>query len=105
MRVEESVEIARPPDEVWAFVADHSNDPRWCRKVKAVEPAGEHRWKITHKPVPLRPPAELAVEQVDAEPPRRLVLREEDDASTFDVEYRLAPTGAGTRFTQVSNFE
>src|SRR5439155_14495168 len=33
VRVEESVEIARSPQEVWALVADPLNDPRWCRKV------------------------------------------------------------------------
>lgn len=99
------MEIARPPEEVWAFVADHANDPRWCKKVKAVEPAGERRWKLTHKPVPLRPPVQLDVEQLEHDPPRRLKLREEDDASVFDVEYRLEPTATGTRFTQVSDFE
>ncbi|MFL5895622.1 MAG: SRPBCC family protein [Thermoleophilaceae bacterium] len=105
MRVEESVEIERPPDAVWQFVADARNDTRWCPKVKSVEPAGEARWRVIHKPVPLRPPAELTVEQVDADPPRRLRLREVDEASAFDVEYRLEPAGAGTRFTQVSEFE
>jgi hypothetical protein len=34
MRVEETIEIARSPDEVWGFVVDHANDPRWCTKVK-----------------------------------------------------------------------
>jgi hypothetical protein len=29
---------------------------------------------------------------------------EEDEASVFNVEYRLQPTAAGTRFTQVSDF-
>lgn len=105
MRVEESIEIARPPEEVWAVVADPLNDPRWCRKVKAVEPAGEHRWKVRHKPVPLRAAVDLLVEQVDADPPVRVRLREEDDASVFRVEYLLMPTTVGTRFTQVSEFE
>ena len=105
VRVEESIEIARPPEEVWAVVADPTNDPRWCRKVKAVEPAGERRWNVTHKPVPLRPAVELIVEQVEADPPERMRMREEDGASVFHVEYLLAPSPAGTRFTQVSEFE
>jgi hypothetical protein len=86
-------------------VADPANDPRWCPKVKAVEPAGERRWTVTHKPVPLRPPLELAVEQLDVQSPSRLTLREEDEVSVFHVEYRLEPTQAGTRFTQISDFE
>jgi polyketide cyclase/dehydrase/lipid transport protein len=60
---------------------------------------------VTHKPVPLRPAMEMVVEQLEAEPPQRLRLREEDEASTFDVEYRLQPTDSGTLFTQISEFE
>jgi uncharacterized protein YndB with AHSA1/START domain len=90
---------------VWATVVDPLNDPRWCPKVKSVEARGEGRWTVTHKPVPLRPPMEMAVEQVEVEPPRRLRLREEDEASTFDVEYRLEATESGTRFAQISEFE
>jgi hypothetical protein len=48
---------------------------------------------------------EMAVVRREAEPPSRLTLRQEDRASVFDVEYRLEPSGAGTRFTQVSTFE
>ena len=105
VRVEESIVIARPRDRVWAFVADPLNDPRWCPKVKTVEPAGERRWRAVHKPVPLRPPMELTVTHTGSEPPTRLQIREEDDASTFDVEYRLEDLSDGTRLTQVSDFE
>lgn len=86
-------------------MGDPVNDPRWCRKVKSVEPAGEHRWLVVHKPVPLRGPIELTVEQLDVQPPNRLTLREEDEASVFHVEYRLEPSEAGTRFTQISEFD
>jgi uncharacterized protein YndB with AHSA1/START domain len=103
-RVEESVEIARSPESVWAFVADPLNDPRWCQKVNSVEPAGDRRWRVVHKPVPLRPPMELVVEHLEARPPQSLTLREEDDASVFEVEYRLEPSGDGTQFTQISDF-
>lgn len=48
---------------------------------------------------------ELALEQLELQPPRRVLLRQEDDASTFDVEYRLEPSATGTRFTQISEFE
>lgn len=87
------------------MVADPLNDPRWCRKVKSVEEAGNGRWAVNHKPVPLRPSMALTLEHLEVEPPSRLTLREEDDASVFDVEYRLEPSDVGTRFTQVSEFE
>ena len=105
MRVRETIEIARSRDEVWAFVADHANDPRWCKKVKSVEPVGPGRWQLRHKPVPLRPSVTLMVEQLEPEPPRRLKLREEDQASVFEVEYQLESAGQGTSFTQISDFE
>ena len=87
------------------MVADPRNDPRWCRKVSSVEAAGERRWAVTHRPVPLRPPMELTLQQVDVQPPSRLTLREEDEASIFHVEYRLEWSETGTRFTQISEFE
>jgi uncharacterized protein YndB with AHSA1/START domain len=103
-RVEEAIGIARPPETVWAVVADPRNDPRWCRTVKSVDVIGERHWRVMHKPIPLRPPRELELKQLEAERPRRLVLRQEDAAAVFDVEYRLEPTQTGTRFTQVSQF-
>ena len=89
MQVEESVGIARSPQAVWDVVADPRRDPEWCSKVKSVEPLGERRWRVIHKPVPLKPVAELIVEQLELDAPRRLRLREEDAASVFEVEYRL----------------
>jgi hypothetical protein len=104
VRVEERIKIARAPVDVWEVVADRVNDPHWCRKVKAVEPAGQDLWNVWHRPVPLRPTALLKTEHIRAEPPNYLLMREEDDASVFDVEYRLDPTAIGTELTQVSKF-
>jgi len=104
LRVEEAIGIARPPQTVWAMVADPRKDPRWCRTVKSVDVVGERRWRVVHKPIPLRPPRELELMQLEAEPPHRLALRQEDVAAVFNIEYRLEPTQAGTRFTQVSEF-
>ena len=105
MRVEACIEIARSPADVWDVVADRANDPRWCRKVKAVEQVGEGQWNVWHRPVPLQPLALLKVQHTRAEPPRYLAMREEDDASTFTVEYRLEPIPAGTSFSQISDFQ
>jgi phosphoribosylaminoimidazole-succinocarboxamide synthase len=45
---------------------------------------------------------ELTLQHVQLRRPESLVLREEDDVSVFDVEYRVEPSGDGTRFTQTS---
>lgn len=105
VRVEASIEIRCPPELLWETVSDPRNDPRWCPKVKSVEAGADSRWRVMHKPIPLRPAVELVVEHVELEPPTRLKLREEDDASVFEVEYMLEPTDNGTRLTQVSEFE
>ena len=70
-----------------------------------MQPLGDGRWRVVHKPVPLRPATELIVDQVDADPPRRLRLREEDDASVVEVEYRLEPSAGKTRFGQASDVD
>jgi len=48
---------------------------------------------------------ELTLEHTQLQRPEKLTLREEDEASIFDVEYRLERSGAGTRITQISDFE
>jgi hypothetical protein len=48
---------------------------------------------------------ELTLEHLELRPPEKLTLREEDEASVFNVEYRLERRAAGTRFTQISEFE
>jgi len=103
MRIKQSIEINRPVAQVWAVLADPCQDPRWCRKVKSVERVSEDSWRVIHKPVPLRPPMQLSLVIVDTDAPRRMTLREEDEAAVFDVEYSLEPAPAGTRFTQVSD--
>jgi uncharacterized protein YndB with AHSA1/START domain len=105
VRIEETVQIRRSPEAVWAFVVDHRNDPLWCRKVKSVEPGESGKWTVTHKPVPMRPAMSFVLEQLETDPPRFLQLREDDDVSVFDVEYHLDAAGQGTRFTQISEFE
>jgi hypothetical protein len=103
VRVEERIEIALARDEVFDFVADHRNDPKWCRKVKSVQPIGDGRWKIWHRPVPLRPAVVLEAAHLRMDPPANLAMREEDAASVFDVEYRLDEIADGTQLTQASS--
>jgi uncharacterized protein YndB with AHSA1/START domain len=105
MRVRASAEIACSPAEVWRTATDPMNDPSWCRKVRSVQPLGAQRWLVVHQPIPRRPPQRLTLEHLEIDEPRRLTMREEDDASVFDVEYRLTPTEGGTRVTQISSFE
>jgi hypothetical protein len=105
MLISEGIEIAQPPSAVWDFVIEHANDPKWCRKVKAVEATGPASWEVWHKPIPLRRSRMLDTTHVHVEQPTLLQIREEDDGSVFNVEYRLEPTRRGTLFTQISEFQ
>jgi uncharacterized protein YndB with AHSA1/START domain len=102
MIIEREIEIARPVDEVFEFVSDARNDPRWCPKVRSVE-GGPDSYRVLHAPVPLRPARRMEMTRVESDPPHRLVWREDDGTDTFDVTYELEPTAAGTRFRQRSD--
>jgi uncharacterized protein YndB with AHSA1/START domain len=97
-----SISIKRPVGEVFEFVADPRNDPRWCPKVRSVEPAGEGRYAVVHKPVPGKPERHMEMTRVAYEPPRRIGWREEDGVDVFEVTYDLEDLGGRTHFTQRS---
>jgi uncharacterized protein YndB with AHSA1/START domain len=103
------VEIDRPLAEVFAFVSDSRNDPRWCRKVLSVEqvagdgPGLGARYAVVHRPVPLRPARRMQLSCTAWNPPHRLELREDDGTDIFLVTYELDDMGGCTRVTQRSN--
>lgn len=109
MEIVRAIGIARPAAEVFRFVADARNDPRWCRKVRSVEggePGEGARYAVVHKPVPLRPERRMSMTCVAFEPPRRIVWREEDGTDIFHVTYELEELGSGRmRMTQRSRFD
>lgn len=112
MRIEREIEIGRPLDEVFAFVSDPCNDPRWCRKVRSVEQVGgdgpgpDTRYAVAHKPVPGKPEREMEMICVGFDPPRRLQWREDDGTDVFLVTYQLEAAGADrTRMVQRSDVE
>jgi uncharacterized protein YndB with AHSA1/START domain len=111
VRIEQSIEIARSPDDVWRFIADARNDPEWCDKVDSVEqaagdgPGPGARYRVLHRPRPRRPPVELATEVVAFDEPHRMGLREEDEDAVFNVTYELEPTADGTRLTQTDEID
>lgn len=108
MIIEKSIEIARPPEAVFAFVADPRNDPIWCPKVRSVERQADgeegmapgSRFAVVHRPVPFRPARRMDYALVEWEPPRKIVWLEDDGHDRITVTYLLQPTEAGTRFTQ-----
>jgi uncharacterized protein YndB with AHSA1/START domain len=111
MHIEKTENIARPPEVVWAFIADARNDPRWCHKVDSVEqvagdgPGPGAKYRVLHRPRPRKPPSELTMEVVEYDQPRRLRWREEDEDGVFNVVYQLEATGRGTRLSQIDDID
>jgi uncharacterized protein YndB with AHSA1/START domain len=106
MEIEKAVVIDCPPQDVWTYIADPRNDPDWCAKVESAEqvrgsgPGSGASYRVTHRPVRLKGPKELAVTVEEFEPPHRMRMREEDGDAVFDVTYELQPTQGGTRLSQ-----
>ena len=104
--IERSIEIARSPQEVFAFVSDPRNDPLWCPKVQSVEVVGDSvagegaRYVVVHRPVPFLAPRRMDYRVLDWSPPSRIVWREDDGHDVIRVEYLIEPSDLGTRFTQ-----
>jgi hypothetical protein len=109
MEIQRSIVINRPVKEVFDFVADARNDPRWCPKVKSVEqvegegPGPGSRYVTIHRPVPLRPAREMDHRCVDWSPPRRIEWLEDDGVDRFEVSYELEEVNGGTRLSQRSD--
>src|SRR5450759_2949967 len=49
LTVKQSVQIDRPADEVFAFIADHKNALKFHRGLHSVEPMGDGKVKIVRK--------------------------------------------------------
>jgi len=104
--VEEAVTIDRPIEEVFAFVADSENDPRWCPSVKEIEPLGGNgsrpgtRYRMHHAPGGMK--FEAIVEIVECSPPHTLKWVMTDSGHTLHGAYELEAMNGKTRLIQTS---
>ena len=105
--VRRSRTVAAPPERVWELVSDPHHLPRWWPGVQRVEEASDESWTKV-----LRSPKGRAVRadytRVDADPPRRLVWRQEVEESPFErilsgsvTEVSLEPAGEGRTRVQL----
>jgi carbon monoxide dehydrogenase subunit G len=99
---ENTVTIRRPVDDVFAFLADFENVPRWnyaiveTRKVSP-GPVGVGTTYRQTRSVPRS--SEEAFEVTVFEPSSRLEVQGDLGAFRAKVSYALEPTGSGTRLT------
>ena len=94
-----STAFAASPETVFAAIADVGGYAAWRRSLSAVEVLppvdGRARW------VEVSGGDRIAMEQIEREPPRRLVTRIADPDLPFGGTwtFELSPAGSGTRLT------
>jgi carbon monoxide dehydrogenase subunit G len=105
MTYEQSIEIERPPAEVFAFLADPANLPRWQPAVVEVsaDPPGAFApgSRLTERRTFLGNSVRSTLEVTALEPDRRLDLTTVEGPVRFRVSHRLESSGDGTRLTLV----
>ncbi len=103
IRVEKSVFIGRPVEEVFAFVADQTNAPRWqagviqVRRTTAGELGIGTRHTFVRKFVGRR--LEASNEYVTYEPSRMIAFKSISGPMDFTAGYRTTAMEGGTRLS------
>src|SRR5918997_4738480 len=100
---EHTVEIARPRDEVFAFVTDPSNYPRWQPSLVEVRPHRKGPLRVGSEATEVRRFMGREVETtwtcVEHEPCTRTAIECTDGPVPFRGTFELEPAEGGTRFT------
>jgi uncharacterized membrane protein len=106
VRVVGSVEIDRPASQVWAYVADYGNDPRWRAAVTQMRPSVPGPAQVgvtTHERLRLLGMTFRTDAIIDrVEPGRRLQWRAADRQKQLQGSRQVEPTGpTSCQFTEM----
>jgi carbon monoxide dehydrogenase subunit G len=94
MRAELTIEIARTPEDVFAYLSDVSNLPAWQSGVKS---ATQRDDRIEESGSLLGRELHTTLEIVEREEPRIFTLRALDGPVRFSVRHELEAANEGTR--------
>lgn len=103
--VEVSTTIDRPIDDVFAFVADMTNEPRWHTDPQEINLTSEGEvgkgatYQVKFKPSRMSPPEATAV-IVDFEPGQRVASRSDMGNMNATVTHTFESVDAGTLVTR-----
>ncbi|HUZ16587.1 MAG TPA: SRPBCC family protein [Gaiellaceae bacterium] len=100
MRAELTIEIARTPEDVFAYLTDVANLPKWQSGVRAAAQTGD---RIEETRSFLGREMRTTLEVLESESPRAFVLKALDGPVRFTVTHELEPAGSGTRLTVVAD--
>ena len=99
MRAELTIEIARTPEDVFAYLTDVANLPSWQAGVKS---ATQSDGKIEESRTLFGKEIDTTLEIVEEEAPHLFMLRTLDGPLKLTVRHELEPAGAGTRMTVIA---
>lgn len=102
MRAELTIEIARTPADVFAYLTDVSNVPEWQSGVRSAE---LHDRRIDESRSLFGRELHTSLEIVEQEEPRVFTLRALNSPIPFTVRHVLEPDGDGTRLTVTAEAE
>ena len=100
---EHSVEIARPPEEVFAFVTETANYPRWQPSLVEIRPVTRGPLRLGSEAIEVRRFLGREVETswrcVEHKPGSRTAIEADDGPVPFRGTFVIERLGDGTRFT------
>jgi len=99
MRAELTIEIAKTPDEVFAYLTDVANVPEWQSGVRSSEMKGD---RIEETRSFLGREMHTTLEILESDAPRVFTLKAVNGPVRFTVKHELEPVGSGTRLTVVA---
>ena len=99
MRAELAIEIARTPEDVFAYLSDVSNLPEWQSGVRRAERKGD---RIEETRSFLGREMHTTLEILESEAPRVFTLKALNGPVRFTVRHELEPAADGTRLTVVA---
>ena len=105
IRIEHSLEISRPPEDVFEVLVDLDRLPDWQSSAIAASSDGPlELGSLVHEKRRFLG-RELAdeLEVVAFDPPRRLTLRSQRGPVRLTIDHELEPNGGGTRLTVVAS--
>jgi carbon monoxide dehydrogenase subunit G len=105
IRIEHSLEISRPPEDVFAVLVDLDRLPDWQSSAIAASSDGPlELGSLVHEKRRFLG-RELAdeLEVVAFDPPRRLTLRSQGGPVRLTIDHELEPNGGGTRLSVVAS--
>jgi carbon monoxide dehydrogenase subunit G len=97
VQAELTIEIDRPPEDVFAYLSDPSNLPAWQSGVRSAKLRDDGR--IEESRSLLGRELHTTLEIVEREEPRLFTLRALDGPVRFSVRHELEPSGGGTLLT------